>query len=309
VNDRVVSSRGARRGPLGDRHPTARSQTSARWGNPLNGPIGLHGGGEYLAGDERFLDALLDAAGRAARHRLRSGEADGTGAGADGGDGLDVSGHAVDLAMTTIRIVILPTAAGRGRPDRAAATGRRAFERRAAVVACRAIIEVARVVDAASAGDPAEVERLTNADLIHLPGGDPDLVPGTLAGSPALGAIETAWRRGAVIAGASAGAMGLAEWTWTPGGGIRGLGLVDGLAVVPHYRDIQRSDWQRTLDQLAPGGIGYLGLDERTGVLSTPYGSVGQDWRVAGAGAAYWFARGASVPVIGRHGDVLHLSD
>lgn len=291
-----------------NRDPTAHSRTSVARGETLNGPIGLHGGGEYLPGDERCLDALLDAAAHAARlrHRLPTSEPRPGSVGEDGSDGLAVRGHADD-AVPMIRIVILPTAAGRGRPDRAARTGRRAFERRAAVMACRAIVDVARVVDAESAGDPAEVERLSNADLIHLPGGDPDLVPGTLAGSPALAAIEAAWRRGAVIAGASAGAMGLAEWTWTPSGGIRGLGLVDGLAVVPHYRDVRRSDWQQALDDLAPGGIGYLGLDERTGVISAANGSDGRDWRVAGAGAAYWFARGASEPVIGRHGDVLHL--
>jgi cyanophycinase-like exopeptidase len=166
---------------------------------------------------------------------------------------------------------------------------------------------VARVVDPASAGDPVEVERLLNADLIHLPGGDPDLVPGTLAGSPALAAIEAAWRRGAVVAGASAGAMALAEWTWTPDGGIRGLGLVGGLAVVPHYDDIRRTSWQVTLDELAPGGIGYLGLDERTGVISL-IGPDAATWRVAGAGAAYWFARGQFEPRIARHGDMLRLS-
>lgn len=263
----------------------------------MTGPIGLHGGGEYLAGDERFLDALLAAATDAAARRPSAD--------------LDVSGHGAaltDVASTPeLRIVILPTAAGRGRPDRAAAIGRDAFERRAAATTRHAIVEVARVVDAASAADPAEVERLVNADLIHLPGGDPDLVPGTLAGSPALAAIEEAWHRGAVIAGASAGAMALAEWTWTSAGGIRGLGLVGGLAVVPHYDDIRRTAWQAALDDLAPGGIGYLGLDERTGVICEPAGHAGRDWRVAGAGAAYWFARGASVPVIGRHGDVLHL--
>jgi cyanophycinase len=166
---------------------------------------------------------------------------------------------------------------------------------------------VARVVDSSSAVDPAAVKRLAHADLIHLPGGDPDLVPGTLAGSPALAAIEQAWRRGAVIAGASAGAMGLAEWTWTPGGGIRGLGLVRGLAVVPHYDDIRRTAWQETLDGLAPGGIGYLGLDERTGVICRPAGANARDGQVAGAGAAYWFARGALEPVIGHDGDVLRL--
>jgi cyanophycinase-like exopeptidase len=272
----------------------------------MTGPIGLHGGGEYVAGDERFLDALLEAGDVACRLRA----SDAAVAVPDGGSApeeLDVSGHLLDPDVPPIRIVILPTAAGRGRPDRAAEIGQAAFERRAAASSRRVIIEVARVVDAASAVDPAAVERLANADLIHLPGGDPDLVPGTLAGSPALVAIEEAWRRGAVIAGASAGAMGLAEWTWTPRGGIRGLGLVRGLAVVPHYDDIRRTAWQETLDRLAPGGIGYLGLDERTGVICRPVATDAQDGQVSGAGAAYWFARGAFEPVIGRHGDVLRL--
>ena len=166
---------------------------------------------------------------------------------------------------------------------------------------------MARVVDAASAAGPAEVERIEAADLIHLPGGDPDLVPAILAGSPAFAALVAAWEAGAVIAGASAGAMALAEWTWTSGGGIRGLGLVRGIAVVPHYDDVRRTSWQATLDELAPGGMGYLGLDERTGVISVPNGPDGHDWRVAGDGAVYWFARGAVEPIIGRHGDVLRL--
>src|SRR5439155_483462 len=82
---------------------------------------------------------------------------------------LDVVAILFDPASAPIRIVVLPTAAGRGRPDRAAAIGRAAFERRAAATSRRAIIEEARVVDAASAADPAAVERLANADLIHLP--------------------------------------------------------------------------------------------------------------------------------------------
>jgi len=273
----------------------------------MTGSIGLHGGAEYLAGDEPFIDALLAAATEAAGRRIAIADQRRSPADDGGSLALDVAGHAWAPAVETVRIVILPTAAARGQPDRAAATGRAAFERRAALTARRAIVEVARVVDAASAADPVEVDRLANADLIHLPGGDPDLVPATLAGSPALAAVDRAWQRGAVIAGASAGAMALAEWTWTPGGGIRGLGLVRGLAVVPHYDDIRRTAWQQTLDELAPGGIGYLGLDERTGVISVPNGPDGRDWQIAGRGAAYWFARGASEPLIGRHGDVLHL--
>jgi cyanophycinase len=268
----------------------------------MSGPIGLHGGGEYVAGDEPFIDALVEAAaGSAVRRTANEVENE-----SDGAD-LDVSGHALGTAVATVRIVILPTAAARGRPDRAAAMGREAFLRRADVTATRVTVDVARVVDAASAADPAEIERILQADLIHLPGGDPDLVPATLSGSPAFAALRAAWERGAVVAGASAGAMALAEWTWTSGGGIRGLGLVRGLAVVPHYDDVRRTSWQATLDELAPGEIGYLGLDERTGVISVPNGPDGRDWHVAGEGAAYWFARGSAEPLIGRHGDVLNL--
>jgi cyanophycinase-like exopeptidase len=261
----------------------------------VNGPIGLHGGGEYDSGDEPFLDALIVAAAASAARReavsMRG----------------DVQAHGVDLGPAPIRIVIVPTAAARGLPDRAAANGLAAFARRSGALGRRTQIDVARVVDAASAADPRAIDCLADADLIHLPGGDPDLVPGVLAGSAAEAAIEAAWARGAVVAGASAGAMGLAEWTWTPTGGVRGLGLIRGVAVVPHYDDIRRTRWQAVLDDLAPGGIGYLGLDERTGVISEPDGSDGRSWRVAGCGAAWWFARGSDEPIVGRDGDVLHL--
>jgi hypothetical protein len=71
------------------------------------GPIGLHGGGEYLPGDERFIDALLESAvrGAAARAELiaASHRADGTTAVASEPD---------------VHVVILPTAAARRPADR-----------------------------------------------------------------------------------------------------------------------------------------------------------------------------------------------
>ncbi len=263
----------------------------------MSGPIGLHGGGEYLAGDEPFLDALLRAALEAVgRRTARAAEATND----------DVTGHALD-ARSPVRIGIVPTAAGRGLPDRAAATGVGAFQRRAAAAGIAARVEVIRVIDRASAADADLARRLRDADLIHLPGGDPDLIPTILEGSPALAAIHAAWERGAVVAGASAGAMALADWTWTPQGGMRGLGFVHGLAVVPHYDEVRRTTWQELIDQLAPGGIGYLGLDERTGILAEPDGTDDRSWIVAGAGAAWWFACGANEPVVAWSGERLRL--
>lgn len=279
----------------------------------MNGSIALHGGGEYRNGDQPFLDALLEAAAAAALERSRL-ERTGRAMSRDslrGAEDFDVLGHAADAVGavgaigTTIRIAILPTAAGRGRPDRVAAMGRSAFERRSAATGRSATVVVARIIDAADAGDPIEAERLASADLIHIPGGDPDLIPEILNGSLALAAIQAARRRGAVVAGASAGAMALADWTWTAAGGSAGLGLVHGLAVVPHYDDVRRTAWQRTLDGLAPGGLGYLGLDERTGVIADLATLAGAGWRVVGGGTALWFAPGSRDPIVGRHGDRL----
>jgi cyanophycinase len=256
----------------------------------MMGPIALHGGGEFLPGDERFLDALLEVAAESARTRA--------------GDATwlfpDVTGHTFERER--IRIVVLPTAASRGLPDRAAAFAIKAFEARARAGGHPIRIEIGRVVDEVSADDRNAAEAIAAADLIYLPGGDPDIVPALLGPTAAGRALAAAHKRGAVVAGASAGAMVLAEWTWTSQGGIPGLGFVRGMIVVPHYDEVRRMAWQTELEKIAPRGFGYLGLDERTGVMSG-----NGSWRVAGEGAAYWFAPGASVPVIAHDSEPIAL--
>jgi cyanophycinase len=237
-------------------------------------PLVLHGGGEFLPGDEAFLGAVLGAA--------------------DAGRG--------GTAGAALRVVLVPTAAARGRPDLAATHGVVAFERCAAATGRLIVADVARVVDASSADDPALADRIGAADVVYFPGGDPDLIPALLRGTPAEHALRTAHERGALVGGASAGAMAMAEWTWTPAGGVRGLGLVSGLAVFPHYDESRRASWQANLERIAPAGLGYLGLDERTGVISE-----GDGWRVAGEGAAYWFPPGAEDPVVAASGELLRL--
>jgi cyanophycinase len=229
-----------------------------------------------MPGDERFLDELLDVTARTA------------------------DGHATEAGG--IRIAILPTAASRGLPDRAAAIAVEAFQKRALARGHSIRIDVARVTDAASAADDDVAKVIAAADLIYLPGGDPDIVPALLGRTAAGRALAAAHRRGAIVAGASAGAMALADWSWTAQGGIPGLGFAPGLIVVPHYDEIRRIEWQGRLDGLAPPGFGYLGLDERTGVISDD-----GTWRVAGEGAVYWFSPGSTSPVVARHGEGIDL--
>lgn len=241
----------------------------------MTGTIALHGGGEFLPGDERFLTAILEQA--PAR------------------DGV-------------IRVRVVPTAAARGRPDLAAGNGLAAFERVGAAAGLVVQARAVRVVDAASAADPGLAEALADADLIHLPGGDPDVIPALYPGTAAWAAIGTALTRGSVLAGASAGAMALGSITWTPRGLVPGLGLVPGIVVVPHA---DARSWAANLARFgadAPSGIGILGVGERTGVL------IGGDgpWQVVGAAEVRWLAPGRSVhdtALVLRDGDVFPTTD
>jgi cyanophycinase-like exopeptidase len=233
-----------------------------------------------MPGDEPFLDALLEATKAAAAEGY---------------------GRIVDM----IRVVVVPAAAARGRPDIAASNGADALRHRGTAIGISVWADVALVVDDASAADPELAESIGSASLIYLPGGDPDLIPDLLGESATGRAMRDAYGRGAVLAGASAGAMALAEWTWTSGGGVPGLGFVPGLAVVPHFDETRRLAWQSSLDQLAPGRLGYLGLDERTGVISAPRAD--EDWFVAGEGAAHWFSPGSTEAVEARNGERLRI--
>lgn len=254
----------------------------------MSGRVALHGGGEFLPGDEPFLRALLDAAA----------------VGAEARGGPDEALH----------VVVVPTAAARHNPDAASGFGSRAFERVGADLGRPLVVEAARVVDGASADDPDAAASLDAADLIYLPGGDPDLIPTLFPGTAAWRAIETARRRGAVLAGASAGAMGLCAFTWTRDGIRPGLGLVQGLVVFPHA-DAQA--WERQsswFTMAASAGVGVLGIGERTGVIS-PASEDGHvnggtaTWHIVGEHEVRWLPPGAAEPQILRGGQTIELPD
>jgi cyanophycinase len=250
----------------------------------VTGPVALHGGGEFLAGDEKFLAALLEAAGA----RLPADEA--------------------------VRVVIVPTAAAGTDPDGAARLGAEAFERVAERLARPITIAVARVVDAGSADEPELAARLAGANLIYLPGGDPAVIPSLLPESAAWRAIVAARERGAILAGASAGAMALGPLTWTPGGIVPGLAVVRGLVVFPHA---DAAMWARHAERFpaaAATGLGILGLGERTGIISPAGGGPdgqadepGTRWQVVGEAEVRWLAPGSAEPVVLIDGQTLDL--
>ena len=234
----------------------------------MTGSIALHGGGEFLPGDERFLEALVECAPSTA---------------------------------DPVRIVVIPTAAARGRPDLAAAHGVEAFGRIGRGLGRRVEAVAVPVIDAPSAADPALAATISRADIIHFPGGDPDLIPALLRGSAAWKAVVEAVERGAVLAGASAGAMALGGWTWTRSGGVPGLGLVPNLVVVPHADADSWEDAHLRYGASVPPSIAAIGLAERTGVIVPPDGP----WRVLGEGEVRWLPSGAAEPVLLHDGDTI----
>jgi cyanophycinase len=249
------------------------------------GRIALHGGGEFEAGDEPFLDAILAAALPSAAARARGGpESD-----------------------AAVRIVVVPAAAARERPSASAKQGVAALKRAAARARAPARVEAALVVSRDKAEDTALAALLADADLIYLPGGHPDLIPPMLDGTLAWRSILAALERGAVLAGASAGAMALGEQTWTPMGFQPALKLLPGLIIVPHFAMFEGNldAWGSAIAELDAARLGRLGLDERTGVISTD-GAAGP-WHVVGEGRAHWFPFEGD-PAVAVHGESLELA-
>ena len=164
---------------------------------------------------------------------------------------------------------VLATAAGRQRPDVAVANAVRWFESLGLAVQ---ELPATRRSDAKAS---ANVARAREGRFFYLVGGDPGLVPKVLAGTPLWDAIVEALAGGAALAGSSAGAMALGEWTLVrermPGDDRRrylpALGLVPRIAVLPHFETFGHQ-WVDSAERAAPrSDVVLLGIDERTAAL------------------------------------------
>ena len=218
----------------------------------MAGPVALLGSGEFLPGMEALDRRLLD--GRAPR------------------------------------VVHLPTAAGQE-------SGRRLrywrdlahhhFTGRLGVV-----VETLDVLDPRSADDPRQADRLQSAGLIYLSGGNPGYLAAALRGTRVLDSMRQAWMDGAALAGCSAGASALtslAPDVRSGEGESMGLGLVPGVAIIPHYDAILRRRALARLFTVAPDGVTTIGVDEHTAIVSEDL----ERWEVYGVGTAVTVRDGA----------------
>jgi peptidase E len=160
------------------------------------------------------------------------------------------------LDRATGPVVVLPLAATAGEQYQAASTtGTRYYRSLGADV---------RYAPDARHDLPAALAALREAGLVMLPGGSPGRLRDALSGAVVEVLRERA-EQGAVLVGASAGAMVLCEWTALPDRGgevVHGTGLVPGFLVVPHFHpgDPDRG-WT------PPAGIRRLGIPEQSGVV------------------------------------------
>jgi len=180
-------------------------------------------------------------------------------------------------------VLVLPTAAAYEHPQRAVEQAQKWFESLGGTVRG---LDVLRRQDAESEANAAAVR---GASFIYLSGGSPMHVQSVLKDSPVWDAIVEAWDGGAVLAGASAGAMVLCDPMVDPRGGAftLGLGLVEQVALIPHHEEWDEDQARRTIE-LAPKGLPVVGIDTQTALIRDPDGS----WRTEGAGRVVVFTDG-----------------
>jgi cyanophycinase len=219
----------------------------------MSGPVALVGAGEFLAPMAEFDRGLLQATGR-----------------------------------PRPRVVILPTASA---PDGEATFRVWAEMGTEHFAALGAEVEPVLVRDVEGGHDAGALQAVGEADLVYLSGGNPQHLARVLMESPLGAALAMANARGAVVAGCSAGAMAVVgltmDFRFVPKLRIplpfpirwrAGLGLVGGVAVLPHY-DAWPEPFSASVALQSPRGSVVLGIDEETAAF-------GRDgtWQVHGRG-------------------------
>ncbi len=168
------------------------------------------------------------------------------------------------------RVVCLPTAAGTEGDERInywCDLGVEHFSQLGAQA------EALRVIDRATAKDPAMAERVRGANFVYLSGGKPAYLYNTLYGTPVWEAVTAVLERGGVIAGCSAGAMIFGERiptslfsnNWQPA-----FNFLPGAFIIPHFDEIPRMMLHGM--RLVAGKLKVIGVEGSTALVCGPEG-------------------------------------
>jgi cyanophycinase len=188
-----------------------------------------------------------------------------------GGDEFHAGNEAQDALLCEAaagRPAYIVATAARDSPEAAVATAQRWFRR------FDVDITELRVRTITEARSTATAEQAKGAGLIYICGGDPGRVVQVLRGTLVWEAIRQAWRDGCALAGSSAGAMALCEWSLVRRGfpghtdrrGLEGLNLVPGSAFLPHY-DTFGERWIPSAQESVGADTLLIGVDERSAAV------------------------------------------
>jgi cyanophycinase len=154
-------------------------------------------------------------------------------------------------------------------------------------------LEIVDIRSRDDACDDSVVEKIRNASVVFFTGGDQLRITSQVGDSPTFQCLSEIYRRGATIAGTSAGAAAMSETMLVSGAGDEsveisalgmapGLGFISGVVVDSHFAE--RGRFGRLLGAVAqnPKNIG-LGIDEDTAIVVER----DKQFRVLGSGAVY----------------------
>jgi cyanophycinase len=180
-------------------------------------------------------------------------------------------------------VLVLPTAAAYEHPEKTVDCARTWFEGLGGKV--RGLMVLGR----ADAEDEANAAVVRASRFVYLSGGSSMHLLSVLKGSPLWKALLEAWHNGAVVAGSSAGAMVLSDPMVDSRGGALtvGLGLVENMAVIPHFGQENAEKVHRSIALAAPG-LPVVGVPEHTALIRDPDGA----WRQAGQGEVQVYVSG-----------------
>lgn len=180
-------------------------------------------------------------------------------------------------------VVVLPTAAAYEHPDKVLAAADAWFTRLGGRVLGL------HVLTRSDAEDEANAAVVASSRFVYLCGGSALHLRSVLKASRVWEALLGAWRGGTVVAGSGAGAMVLTDPMVDPRGGALtvGLGMVENLAVIPHFGHENAEKVHRSIALAAPG-LPVVGVPERTALVRDPDGS----WHQAGVGTVEVFVSG-----------------
>ena len=273
--------------PVGHRrHPEAGAGAARACGRRADDADG----DDALTGDDGVArdGGPADRAGRPARRRgVRRGRRAG-----DGRPGRGRGGGARRSRRRRVRSGWCwcrppPHVTGRTSPRR---TGRRAFEAAGA--------RAGLAVEVGGRGRAGRSLRGGPRERGAPRGGSPDPSPGRRPGPAArraardarLGRHPPGTRRRGVRRGCERRGDGARRAALDRDGPVDGLGLVPGIAVLPHFDPRRAAAWRSVVDP--DGRLAWLGLDERTLVIGRPGGT----WTVAGRGGPTSIDPGSASP-------------